>query len=132
MNISISLNGFLIKNTEDPVQIVSTIFSSIEDLNYWSYEALEELYIGVFDIISKYCKEKQQILFGSKKTKYTRFISKNKYRFMPKSRDKMLAVIYDYILSSESLSRCAGFGFSNKFGDELDGNAEVLRLSKIK
>jgi len=128
----ITLDGHTIKNVEDPVEIVNTIFSSICDLNYWSYEALKELYVGVFDIVSKYCVEKRKECFGVKKTKFTRFIDRNKYRFLPKDRGKMLAMIYEFILSSESMSRCSGFGFSNKFGDKISGNSEVLRLTKDK
>lgn len=116
--------------TEDPGEIVNTIFSSICDLNYWSYEALKELYVGVFDIVSKYCVEKRKTCFGSKKAKFTRFISRNKYRFLPGSREKMLLLIYEFILSSEGLGRSHGFGFSNKFGDSIKGNSEALRLTE--
>lgn len=127
----ITLNGHMIK-IEDPGEIVNTIFSSVCDLNYWSYEALKELYIGVFDIVSKYCVEKRKTCFGSKKTKFTRFISKNEYRFLPRNKEKMLLLIYEFILSSEGLGRSHGFGFSNKFGDKIQGNSETSRLTKDK
>lgn len=111
---------------------MNIIFSSISDLNYWSYEALEESYIGVFAMVVKYCKEKAKICFGSKKTKYVRFANKDRNKFSPKSRDKMLSLIYEQILSSENLGRCHGFGFFNKLGDKIRGNAEMTRLTLEK
>lgn len=128
----IVLNDYPMKNVEDPMEIISIIFSSISDLNYWSCEALEELYIGVFAMVARYCKEKAKTCFGTKKTKYARFANKDRNRFLPKSRGKMLSLIYEQILSSENLGRCHGFGFSNKSGDNMRGNAEMTRLTLEK
>ena len=127
----IVLNGHSIENAKDPTEIACIIFSFISDLNYWSCESLRELYVGVFAIITKYCKEKiQTCSIGSEKRKYTKFI--NKKRHLSTDRDKMLSVIYELVLSSENLNRIHGFGFSNKFGDSISGDAEWARLTKIK
>lgn len=101
-------------------------------MNYWSYDALEKLYTGVFALIADYCKEKIKTCSSDKKRKCTKLINTDRMKYLPENREKMLVAIYEFILSSENLSRCHGFGFSNKFGDKIIGNSEWARLTTRK
>lgn len=93
-------------------EILSAIFSSMPNLNYWSYDALKELYLGALQMTRE---------LGGR-------ISKRMLYYLPKNQQKMLEKIYDIILRADGLSTLSGFGISNSFGDSLKGNPERQSL----
>ena len=119
--------------TNNPSELLSTILCSIPNLSLWSYESMRDLYTGVIELTIEYCKHEREFLTGPARGKFTRAINKfkNKLRFIPKDRNKMLFALYDTILSGEGFSRLRGYGISNQFGDKLRGNPEAQRISKV-
>jgi len=59
--------------------------------------------------------------------KLKRFI---RYFNLVKNRDKLIMKVWELILSLDGMGTLAGFGFGNKFGDRLQGNAEKESLFK--
>jgi len=112
----VCLNGYYFQSGVKPNEVLGGLFSSIPNLNYWSYEALKELYIEgikmVSDVVGK-TNGAQKLIF-----------------YLPFTREGMLRRIYETILASEKLSTLPGFGLSNSFGDKLKGNPEIHSIYK--
>jgi hypothetical protein len=125
------LNGFKII-AKKPGEFVSAILSSVPDLQFWSYEALKELYVGTYDIVSEFCH-----VFGRiDKKKYSSFARfpgrvKARMQYIPDTQPEMLEHIYHAILSSEGLPLLKGFGVVNRQGDWMPGNPETKPLDKF-
>jgi hypothetical protein len=74
---------------------------------------------------------------GRKKATMSRFISitnnkiENLYRRYDKiSRSDLIYFIYNEALSTEGTGLLRGFGYTNKFGDNLKGDSEKHRITK--
>ncbi len=112
----------------NPSQIMIAIFSSISNLEYWSYEALKDFYSGVVEMVSEYCDMKVNDLNkGESKRGYNSFIKKQakSLRWMPNTQEGMVKKIYETVLSGEGMGLNRGHGFLN-----LKGNSDIQRASK--
>ena len=102
--IWIKINGTSVQVTE-PQQIIPLILSTISDLQYWSYESLRNLYIGLIDLLAEFCQYRIVETTGATRGKYTRL--RNSFwkalKFTPNNREKMIVKLYDMILSGEGL-----------------------------
>jgi len=106
------------------------MFTMFPHLDYWSKDALQELFIGAHEIGIEICR-------GEKGGKYTRFISSAQkqiktFRLMSEKEDRewVLSQIYNKVLQTEGLGTLPGFGFSNRYGDALPGNSEIHSIYK--
>lgn len=112
--MEVSVNGLRIPKAS-PRQVLAMIFKSMVNLNLWSYDALKILYIESIKMVSE--------IFEGRQKKF-QFQAKALVSYGPKSRDKLLEMIYNIILGDEKLGLLRGFGFSNIFGDNLKGDPE--------
>jgi len=124
--VELHLNGYNIKNVE-PKMMFSTILQHFSDFKYWSYEALVNLYTELPKIVVSYCTEVLEHLKGTEKTKLRNHIKKleSLEKFVPKTREQMIAKLYEIILGYDNCSPLRGFGFNNGMG-----NSEITRMSK--
>jgi len=120
------LNG--VKIDEDPKLITHALFTLFPDINYWSKDALDKLYIEVFTIGVEAANELER-------RGYTRFVKDAKKRIKlfkdttgEHTRSWSLQRIYEEILRVENLNTLPHFGFANKFGDPIWGNSERQSL----
>jgi len=129
--ITFRIDGRLV-SVNDKKEAISACFASMDNLNYWSYDALKDLYKGTMKFFADNYDQDYASMKGKDKAAFTRFKNwvDNTLQYLPKDRDKLLALIYDTILAGEKLRRLFGFGFSNIFGDHLPGNSETKRVSK--
>lgn len=116
----------------DPNVVLPTILASIPDLQYWSTDAIQELYIGALHMAEIIAKEEKKTKKGATGSKLTRFINSipNRLKFIPSDHAKILELAYSQILSFEGLSTLSGFGVTNHFGDYIAGNPEVKSIIK--
>ena len=121
----LQINGVAVG--EDPKNILE-IFTVFPDLQYWSKDALQKLFVGAFEIGI-------EMVEGTKGGKFTRFINDARKRIDNfhkivgnEDRDWVLARIYNEVLRVEGLSTLHGFGFSNQYGDWIPGNSEIQSL----
>lgn len=124
------LNGNPISG--DPNLVLPTVLESIPDLQYWSAEALQKLYIGALELAIIMAKEEKKCKKGSAASKLTRFINSvpNRLKLLPRDRNRLIELAYSAILSSEGLSTLTGFGMGNKFGDYIAKNPELQTIRK--
>jgi len=98
----------------DPNKLLSVIFSSIQDIKWWSTEAITEFISGTVEQLKIYASERKKELekdknaSRSEKTRLTRFI--NRDIIIPKSREKLINFYYKLILSGEKKGLLPGFG----------------------
>ncbi len=116
---------------EEYKDVPGAIISMFSDLQYWSSDALKILQEGALEMAIELAQADHEGLEDpAKKAKCTRFISTTKGRLTrirnnPRNeRGMLLNQLYDEILATEGHARLRGFGFGNKFGDKLKGNAE--------
>jgi len=130
-NETVYLNGFCLA-TLDPNVILTSIFTLFNDLQWRSYESLKEIYISSIEDVINLCYEMglDKSIRGSNRAKLTRFANEKRkvLRFIPKTREILLAKIYEMILRVDGLSPLAGFGMTNRFGDNLKGDPERQSL----
>ena len=131
MTYRLRVNGVEIYETE-PKQVLAKVFEMFEDLQWWSADALRELYKGVVQEVTEYCRLSRQNATKGTKAKYSRFavISHRLLKFIPRDRERLLEKIYEHILAGDDLGRLRNYGFGNKFGDSIKGNSEYERISK--
>ena len=67
------LNGYYIPN--DPKLLLPSIISGIDDLKYWSFPALKDLYQNLLLLSIQMAKEEQKEQKGGQRAKLTRLIS---------------------------------------------------------
>ena len=129
--ITFRVDGKLI-SVNDKKEAIGACFALMDNINYWSYEALRDLYKGTMQYFSDIYN--YDSLKGKEKAAATRFQKyiTNSIRYIPKDRNKLIALIYETILSCEKMGRLRRFGIGNQFGDSLKGNAEVTRISKAR
>lgn len=115
----------------DPKEIIPLVLQSIGNLSLWSYDSLKYLYIGLLEMVSDYCDQEKSLTNGKEKAKYTRMKNRSNraLQFTPKNRITLLVKLYDMVLSAEGMGRLHGYGFTNRFGDQMSGNPEVHRTT---
>jgi len=122
----LKINGVTLID-ESPKVVLAAIFTIPRDLKYWSLDGLQKFYISSHEMVRELCEERK---LDRKKYKnsgqFTRFISISLIRIktLPENRKGVLSRIFNEILQADQLSHLTGFGFSNKFGDDLRGNPE--------
>jgi len=84
------LNGVSFPPKVRPRQVLGEIFCSMPNIDYWSYDALKELYTEGIKVVGEVV---------GKVTNAAKLI-----KYIPKEREGMLVRIYETILSSEGLS----------------------------
>lgn len=119
-----------------PNEILSNAFLNISDFEYWSYDALKNLYIGMYEMTTEWCLQclnDDNRLKGPTRAKFTRFVNKSKkiVDHIPVNRTDLLKLIYETILRAEKKSLLPGFKFAFKVGKNkvlIDGNPEKQTL----
>lgn len=134
--ITLKINGSL-AIAERAKEAVGICFGSIQNLKYWSHDALKKLYQGVFDMLYEYTiTEDYESVKAAEKTVIIKFkkYCLDKKKYMPRDRDRLLAMIYEMILGAENKGILYGFGLRNNVfdGNFIGNNAEVNRMSKVK
>jgi hypothetical protein len=114
----------------DPNKLLGIIFSSINDINYWSTEAIENFIIGTYEQLKIFAASRKEEIVKDKnarseKTRLTKFI--NHDIIIPKSRDKLISFYYKQILVSEKKGLLTGF----KIGG-TETNAEYTTIRKFE
>ena len=103
----------------------------------WEYSTLEVLKDNIntaLDLIVVFCRLRWEKEKGSGKAKLTRLRKRAEDRRAWEGvRSKVIFVrrYYELILSLEGKGSLSGFGFTNKYGDQIAGNAERLRITRI-
>ena len=98
-----------------------------------SLQTLKDRINVVFDLVVDFCDMSREEVKGAEKAKFTR--AKNKiassriYWERIKDREVFIKRYYDFLLSVEKLGTLTGFGFSNKFGDSISGDAERVSIT---
>ena len=120
------INDVVLMQKDSPYYMISQVLSCIPCIEYWSHDALEEMLLGIVEMIVEVAEEYRHIKStpGPAKARFTRFVNKGYKIFIPKNRRKLVNAIYEIILKGHRLSTFSNFGFVNKFGDEIKGNPE--------
>ena len=98
-----------------------------------SLQTLKDRINVVFDLVVDFCDMNREEVKGAEKAKFTR--AKNKISssriYWERIRDKEIFIkrYYDFLLSVEGNGTLPGFGFSNKFGDHISGDAERISVT---
>jgi len=122
-------------HSNDPKKMVAEIFHTFSsnegffDLKYWSYPALLELYLGVYELVKDYFTDpivRENLKTKGQKAMVKRWITVRDKTFLhiPKSREGMFKRIFEDIFKGFGCGTLHGYGFSNRFGDQLTGNPE--------
>jgi hypothetical protein len=82
-------NEIIFRENVKTNEILSEIFSRMPNLNYWSYDALRELYLGSLQMVRE--------LGG--------MVSKKTFYYIPATLEEMLVKMYDIILAGDNLPR---------------------------
>jgi len=116
----------------NPNEIMSDILLSMPNLNYWPYPSLKSLYLGIMDMLVNFYHPITKSVKGSAKTKTTKFLKQvnSVKKYFPKNQPDLLRKIYESCLINEGLGTLRGFGFTNRFGDNLSGNPEIHSILK--
>ncbi|KKL09991.1 hypothetical protein LCGC14_2560290, partial [marine sediment metagenome] len=126
--------GKVFVRKEHPGDYLSGLFQQALNLQYWSFESLEEFYFGSVRTIIEYSVIRREELKGSHKARFTRFITHGNENLLCKkfrTRQSVLICIYNLILRFEGLGFLRGFGFGNQFGDHIMGNPEYSSIINI-
>ncbi len=133
--ILITVNGGTVfVRKEHPGDYLSGLFQQALNLQYWSFESLEEFYFGSVKTVIEYSVIRREELKGSHKARFTRFITHGNESLLCKkfrTRQSVLICIYNLILRFEGLGFLRGFGFGNQFGDHIMGNPEYSSIINI-
>lgn len=118
------LNG--IKIEDRPQEIMANALSLFhEQITYMSKEALMDLLYGLNDLVIQHLEYQ-----GKSAKKYKNAKEAIKQFNETKSRDNVMKTVYNEYLRLNGLGLLPGFGFSNKFGDVLKGNAEYQPIKR--
>jgi hypothetical protein len=120
-------------------------------LEYWSEDALKEFFIGTLDFLLAFCQEVITIInhdlkFRAKswhQRETAKSLKRKTHIFIRKlttylqiaphlNQTRMLAQIYNMILTAEKMGTLPHFGMANQFGDRLHGNPEKQSLRKTE
>lgn len=119
----VQMNGVRIDDT--PKVIEASVLSLFEhDIQYRSKDSLLDILNGMKDVVIEHLEAQ-----GKKAEKYKQekwFINN---RIARKSREQIVEYIYNQILRLEGLCNLSGFGFTNKYGDQLKGDAEKVSIT---
>jgi len=101
----------------EPRELPSMIIEQIPDLRYWSGESLEELYVGLLQLMIDMAKsiddEKRRLTFFIRKTE-KKIKRIERVAKTPSTQISALQRIYDLLLSYEGLSLLHGFGLMSQ------------------
>lgn len=130
VNWQLMFDGFLIGDVK-PSDFESWVISLIPDLKYWSQESLVELKRGLLEETISFISDVKKdgtINTPSEKARLTKLANVS-YKSLKQLdptilRDVLLKHLYDKALANDGHQPLRGFGFSNRFGDRIRGNAE--------
>jgi hypothetical protein len=104
----------------DPKKIFGIVLSSIDDIKWWSTEAIYDFVRGTHCELKIYAKARREEIEKDKfskeeKTKLTKFI--NNDINIPKNREKLINFYYKQILNSEKKGLLPGFGMEGSLAN---------------
>ena len=109
-----------------PQTIAGQLLATVPDLEFRSVEAMKELFTGLLDLSIEMALIERETVKGTAQGALTRYITATRKQkaHIPANRERLLVTLFDKILHCEGLGLLVGFGFGNKFGDTIKGNAE--------
>lgn len=134
MKNRITINGTPFVNPS-PKQVTSALLECVlsDDLQYWSPQALFNLYMGIMELVVETIEwlKSQPGMKGQRGGNTTRLqkqITRDKLKVkhagvFPQTKDT-LKQMYQQYLASNGLGGLHGFGVTNRYGDRLGGNPE--------
>jgi len=141
----VSVNGMTINSKLKPKEIFSEIITLFPDLQYRSYDSLCQLYLGINDLVKEISEYFKEITEGKEKASFTRYLSNlvfkcdrgkeriqtEKKKILPRTREGMLGLIYDSILTGFGSPLGRNLNLKNTFGDSLNKNPERQSMLDI-
>lgn len=132
MRVLINGQEFEVTN---PNEFSVTILSLVKRCpwEYASLEGLKENIIIAFKLIMDFCDAMWEKEKGGRKAKLTRLRKRMKDQEnwnKIKTKEGFIRRYYELVLSFEGLRTLPGFGFTNRFGDQIIGNAEKVSLTE--
>jgi hypothetical protein len=123
--VDVEMNGRTVV-FQEPKQLLECLLLQIleVDIKYSPVNVLHKNTEAIFSLVLEYCKEK--------KVSGRDITSKKKMLDYCKTRENFVSQFYDLLLSLSGCSPLHGFGFSNSFGDKIEGNSERKRISYEK
>ena len=119
---SLKMNGITIEAT--PKSIMANALEMLaDDFKYRSKENLIETLCGGYDLVIDWLTA-----IGKKSLKYQKEQANLRERGKTMTRQQVLRMAYNEVLRREDLGTLRGFGFSNKFKDNLRGNPETVSI----
>jgi reverse gyrase len=122
---SFKMNGITIEETTKSI-MANALALMVDDFKYRSKENLIDTLCGVYDLVIDWLTAR-----GRKSLKYQKDQADLRERGETLTREQVLRMAYNEVLRREDLGTLRGFGFSNKFKDNLRGNPETVSIVKI-
>ena len=124
------INKQEIKGITNVNEFYSLVLQMVEVNSLSTLQTLKEHIQTVFDLVDDFCTLSRESAKGAKKASFTRTKTRiaNNRRYWNRIRDRKIFMrrYYDLVLSVEKLGTLPGFGFRNRFGDQIMGNAEKV------
>ena len=133
-SIKVIVNNHVYKDeVENPNELLASIFSTIPGLEYWSRDALKELYIGALELCKEYIEQFKEEHSNPFQKKVPAFKKRMllALRYFPLGRKDALTKIWDTILVRDKLGLLRNYGYSNNFGDRVSGDPERQSMYDI-
>ena len=140
----VRINGIKFSSDLKPKELFSEIITLFPNIQYWSYDALCKLYLGVKSLIKEISEYFVIVTKGKEKASFTRYLNKDTFKnkatgeryrkkiILPKSRNGILNKIYENVLSGYGNPLMRNIGLANNFGDSLNINSEKQSMIDIK
>lgn len=132
-SIRVLINNQEIKGITNVNEVYSLILQLVGVDSPAPLQTLKEHIQMVFDLVDDFCTLSREGAKGARKASFTRMKTKiaNGRIYWSKIRDRKIFMrrYYDLVLSIEKLGTLPGFGFTNRFGDKVRGNAERLSIT---
>ncbi|MDD5053498.1 MAG: hypothetical protein PHO27_12255 [Sulfuricurvum sp.] len=133
-NIIVVLNGKSYNYGDDYNGLIRDLcLHQIRHYQYQSFDVLRENVKVIMEMVYEFLSDTSVSLNDARKTDLIKRKINVFLKYLPQQKDVLLllAKIYNFALAVDGIGNLPGFGFSNRFGDKLSGNAERISLRKV-